>query len=51
MYEKLSRTSYNSYKQEYHATLWNDTWIFNKFSKQEIDIDLQRLCFNAELHL
>jgi selenide,water dikinase len=35
--------------KEYHATYSGMTpgFIFNKFSQQEIDIDLQRLCFNA----
>ena len=35
--------------KEYHATYSGMTpgFFFNKFSKQEIDIDLQRLCFNA----
>ena len=35
--------------KEYHATYSGMTpgFFFNKFSQQEIDIDLQRLCFNA----
>ena len=35
--------------KEYHATYSGMTpgFLFNKFSQQEIDIDLQRLCFNA----
>ena len=35
--------------KNYHATYSGMTpgFFFNKFSQQEIDIDLQRLCFNA----
>jgi selenide,water dikinase len=35
--------------KDYHATYSGMTpgFFFNKFSQQEIDIDLQRLCFNA----